>query len=116
MKKFLNSFVYAFNGLVYAFNTQLNFRVHFFSTIFVVILGFYVKLSLTEWLWITVSIAMVMILELINTAIEVLVDLVSPQQNSKAGAIKDIASAAVLIASFMALTIGLIIFVPKFIS
>lgn len=116
MKKFLNSFVYAFNGLVYAFNTQINFKVHCFSTIFVVVLGSYLKLSLAEWLWITVSIAMVMILELINTAIEVLVDLVSPQQNSKAGAIKDIASAAVLVGSFMALTIGLIIFVPKFIS
>lgn len=115
MKKFLNSFVYAFNGLVYAFKTQLNFRVHCLSTFIVMILGLYVKLNLVEWIWITVAVAVVVILELINTAIEVLVDLVSPGQHPKAGAIKDLASASVLIASFMALIIGLIIFVPKFI-
>lgn len=115
MKKFLKSFVYSFNGLCYAFKTQLNFRVHCLATVLVVLLGFYTKLNYYEWLWVAVAIALVIILELINTAIEILVDLVSPQQNFKAGAIKDLASAAVLIGGLMALIIGLIIFVPKFI-
>lgn len=115
MKKFLRSFVYSFNGLAYSFNTQLSFRVHCLATILVVCLGLYTNLSLAEWLWIIVSIAVVVILELVNTAIEILVDLVSPQQNPKAGAIKDVASAAVLVGGIMALIIGLIIFVPKFI-
>ena len=115
MKKFLKSFVYSFNGLGYTFKTQLNFRVHCFATIMVVVLGLYTQLNLAEWLWITAAIAIVIILELINTAIEILVDLVSPQQNPKAGAIKDVASAAVLVGGLMALIIGLIIFVPKFI-
>ncbi|TKC12163.1 diacylglycerol kinase family protein [Pedobacter polaris] len=115
MKKFLKSFVYSFKGLTYAFKTQLSFRVHCLATILVILLGLYTKLNSSEWLWITVAIALVVVLELINTAIEILVDLVSPQQNSKAGAIKDVASAAVLVAGIMALVIGLIIFVPKFI-
>lgn len=115
MKKFLRSFVYSFNGLAYSFSTQLSFRVHCLATILVISLGLYTNLSLAEWLWIIVSIAVVVILELVNTAIEILVDLVSPQQNPKAGAIKDVASAAVLVGGIMALIIGLIIFVPKFI-
>ncbi|RZL46544.1 MAG: diacylglycerol kinase family protein [Pedobacter sp.] len=115
MNKFLKSFVYAFKGLSYAFATQLNFRVHCLATALAVLLGLYTGLSANEWLWITVAIAIVMILELINTALEILVDIVSPAQNPKAGAIKDLAAAAVLIGAIMAVVIGLIIFVPKFI-
>ena len=80
-----------------------------------VLLGFYFKLNSNEWLWITTALAVVVILELLNTALEVFVDLVSPEQNPKAGAIKDVASAAVLIGGLLALIIGLIIFVPKLI-
>lgn len=115
MKRFLKGFVYAFNGLVYTFRTQLNFKIHCFSAIFVVLFGLYAKLSSREWLWIALAIAIVLILELVNTAIETLVDLVSPHQQPKAGHIKDVAASAVLVAAFLALTIALIIFVPKFI-
>lgn len=113
MKKFLKSFVYAFAGLSYTLKTQLNFKIHCFAGFVVIMLGFYFKLSVAEWLWVILSIALVLILELLNTAIEVLVDLISPQQNIKAGLIKDVAAAAVLIAAIVALVIGLIIFVPK---
>jgi diacylglycerol kinase len=115
MKKFLKGFAYSFQGLSYAFKTQLNFRVHCVATVLVVLLGLYFKLNSYEWLWITTAIAVVVVLELLNTALEVLVDLVSPEQNPKAGAIKDVASAAVLIGGLLALIIGLIIFVPKLI-
>ena len=80
-----------------------------------VFLGCYTKLNSTEWLWISLAIALVIVLELLNTAIEVLVDLVCPEQNPKAGAIKDLAAAAVLVASLFAVTVGLFIFVPKFV-
>jgi len=79
----------------------------------IVLLGLYERLSASEWIWISVAIALVLITELINTAIEVLVDLVSPQQQPKAGAIKDLAAASVLIAALLALVIALFIFVPK---
>ena len=115
MKKFLKSFVYSFQGIAYAFTTQLSFRVHCLATLLVICLGIYTNLTAQEWLWITAAIAIVVILELVNTSIEILVDLVSPGQNPKAGAIKDVASAAVLVGGLMALIIGLIIFVPKLI-
>lgn len=115
MKKFLNSFRYAYNGLIYAFKTQVNFKVHCFAAVLVIALGLYVNLSISEWLWIALGIGLVIITELINTSIEILVDLVSPQKQPKAGAIKDLAAAAVLVSALVALAIGLFIFVPKFI-
>ena len=113
--KLIKSFVFAFKGLIYAFNTQLNFKIHCFFSAIVLFLGWHSRLNSSEWLWIIFAIALVIILELVNTAIEVLVDLVSPELHPKAGIIKDLAAAAVLIASLLAIVIGLIIFVPKFI-
>lgn len=115
MNKFINSFGYAFNGLIYAFKTQLNFRIHCVVAVLDVALGVYVDLAFTEWLWIALAIGLVMIVELLNTGIEVLVDLVSPQKHPKAGAVKDLAAGAVLVSSLVAVVIGLCIFVPKFI-
>ncbi len=114
MKKFLKSFIYAFNGITYAIKTQLSFQIECTATIAVILLGYYLKLNKNEWLWVALAISVVLILELLNTAIEVLVDLVSPEQNPKAGAIKDLASGAVLIAALFSIAIGLFIFLPKF--
>lgn len=115
MSRLINSFKYAIKGLLYGFKTQLNFKVHCFVAGLVIALGVFVKLTIVEWLWICLAIGLVMIIELLNTAIEVLVDLVSPEKHPKAGAIKDLAAAAVLIGAFVAIVIGLCIFVPKFI-
>lgn len=113
MKRFLSSFGFAFKGLAYAFKTQLNFRVHCIALILVVGLGLFFKLDRSEWLWIVIAVVMVFSAELMNTALEVLVNLVSPQQHPKAGAIKDLAAGAVLITAVGALIIGLFIFLPK---
>lgn len=113
MKKFFKGFGFAFNGIKYTFNTQLNFRVHCFVAIVIAALGFYLELNKTEWLWIIAAMAIVLMAELANTAIETLVDLVSPEYNLKAGQVKDIAAALVLIAALMALTIGILILLPK---
>lgn len=115
MKKIINSFSNAINGLKYTFKTQLNFKIHCLAATAAVILGLIIGLNQNEWLWIIFSISLVIILELVNTSIEILVDLVSPERHPKAGAIKDIAAAAVLIAALTALIIGLFIFVPKLI-
>ena len=116
MKKLIKSFGYAINGLVYAFRTQLNFKLHCLAILTVVVLGSYLQLSAQEWLWIVGAITLVIIVELINTAIETLVDMVSPQRQPKAGTIKDLAAAAVLIAAMFALIVALFIFVPKLIG
>jgi len=115
MKKFFGGFGFAFNGIKYTFNTQLNFRVHCFVAIIIAALCFYLELNKTEWLWIIAAMAIVFMAELANTAIETLVDMVSPEYNLKAGLVKDIAAALVLIAALMALTIGILILLPKII-
>jgi undecaprenol kinase/diacylglycerol kinase (ATP) len=116
MNRFLRSFGYAFGGLIHAFKTQFNFKIHCLAALAAVVLGIYTRLALTEWLWIVLAMAIVLVMELLNTAIEMLVDLISPQQQVKAGRIKDVSAAAVLISALAALSIGLLIFVPKFIS
>jgi diacylglycerol kinase (ATP) len=113
MNKFIRGFGYAFNGLLHAAKTQLNFRVHLVCAVIAMALGYALHISTAEWLWISLCIGMVLLTELINTAIELLVDLVSPEYNEKAGRIKDMCAAAVLITAITALVIGGVIFVPK---
>lgn len=115
MKKFLKGFYFAFHGIKYSFKTQLNFRVHVFLAFLAIILGYLLKIEISEWLWILAAISLVLIVELINTAIESLVDLVSPEFNPKAGLIKDISAAAVLFAAIFAFLVGCFIFLPKLI-
>ncbi|MDB5121544.1 MAG: diacylglycerol kinase [Sphingobacteriales bacterium] len=113
MHRFLKSFKFAVAGIKYAFATQVNFKFHTMAIIVVAIAGFWVDLSAIEWLWILASIGMVVSVELLNTAIETLVDLVSPDYNVKAGIVKDLSAGAVLVISILAAVIGLLIFFPK---
>lgn len=113
MKKFIQGFGYALNGIWHAAVTQLNFRVHLVAALVAVYAGYALHISTNEWLWIILCIAMVLIAELFNTALEFLTDLVSPEYNKKAGLVKDMGAGAVLITAICALVIGLIIFVPK---
>jgi diacylglycerol kinase (ATP) len=114
MKKLIKGFGYAFKGIGYAASTQLNFRIHLVATLVAIGLGFYLHISTAEWCWIVACIAAVFITELLNTAIEILVDLVSPGYNIKAGHVKDVSAAAVLVTAIFAAIIGAIIFIPKF--
>jgi diacylglycerol kinase len=113
MNKFIRGFGYALNGIRHATATQLNFRVHLLAAVITIYAGYALHISKDEWLWIILCIAMVLVAELFNTAIEFLVDLVSPEYNKKAGLVKDMSAGAVLITAIGALVIGLIIFVPK---
>lgn len=111
--KTLKSFRFAFHGLYLVIRFENNTRVHLFATLGVLVAGFAVNLSVMEWAIILTQIGLVWTAETFNTALEKLVDLISPQFNPKAGAIKDIAAAAVLITSMMAAVIGLLIFGRK---
>lgn len=113
MEKFLKGFYYAWKGLVYTFRTQLNFRVQILSFILVSALSLYLDISTHEWLWIFAASTLVLIAELANTAIETLVDLVSPSYDVKAGVVKDVSAAVVLVCSIFAAITGLIILLPK---
>ena len=116
MKKFINGFGYAFKGILYATKTQLNFRVHLVAMVLTIIVAALLKISINEWLWIILCFTLVLAAELFNTALEILTDLISPGFNEKAGAAKDLAAGAVLIAALFALISGCIIFLPKIFS
>jgi diacylglycerol kinase len=81
----------------------------------VTIAGFIFKLNLVEWGLVIFAIGLVLVSELMNTAIESFVDVISPEYSEKAGFIKDVAAGAVLIAAIISVIIGIIIFLPKII-
>ncbi|MEP7170945.1 MAG: diacylglycerol kinase family protein [Bacteroidota bacterium] len=109
----IKSFAYAFKGLKEAAGTQPNFKFHIVSAILVIAGGLLFKIAGIEWALIFFAIGMVTAAECFNTALEYLTNLVSPQQNVMAGKVKDLSAAGVLICSFSAAVVGLIIFVPK---
>lgn len=108
------SFGYAIRGIRSTIWAEHNFRIHLVATLVVIAMAAYFEVSTYDWLWLTAAISLVFITEMINTAIEQLVDLVEPNRNPLAGKIKDIAAGAVLISAIAAITIGVIIFWPYF--
>lgn len=113
LQKRIKSFSYAFKGIVSLFASQPNARIHAVVLSFVVAAGFYFKVDKTEWLTIVLIAALVLSAEAMNTAVEFVVDLVSPDYHPLAGKAKDVAAAAVLLAAFGAVVVGFIIFLPK---
>jgi diacylglycerol kinase len=113
LRRRINSFRYAFQGLADLFRSQVNARIHLAVALAVVLAGGYFGLSALEWVALVVCIAGVLALEAINTALEYLTDLVSPDIHPLAGKAKDVAAAAVLLAAFGAVVVGLLIFLPK---
>ena len=111
----IKSFKFAIEGVISFFKTEHNAWIHCVAAVAVVCAGFILKIDKYEWCWIIISIALVFIFEMINTAIEIICDVVSPEINPQIKRIKDIAAGAVLVASLAAVAIGLIIFVPKLI-
>jgi diacylglycerol kinase len=114
VSKRLASFRYAIQGIRWLFASQPNARIHLAATVLVVTAGFFIGISRLEWLILTGCITLVICLEAVNTAIEFLTDLVSPQYHPLAGKVKDVAAAAVLMAAIGAVIAGGLIFLPKF--
>ncbi len=108
-KRFLD----AFRGIRIVVATTSHFVVHLFFAILSIVLGFYLNISEMEWIAIIFAIGFVIAAEAFNTAIEIDIDLTSPEYHPYARDTKDVAAGAVLIATFTAIIIGLIIFIPK---
>lgn len=109
----LISFKYAAAGLVYTFQTQRNFRIHVFIGSFAIGLGLLLQVSLVEIAVLGLTIGAVMSMELVNTAIESLVDLTVKQSYHELAKIaKDCAAGAVLVSAMVSLLVGLFILVP----
>ncbi len=107
------SFKYAFQGLWYVIKTQPNMKIHLIAGTAAVVLGFLLKISGPEWLSIILVIGFVLILEVINTAIETLVDLYTEDFSFLAGVSKDLGATAVLIMAITSVIIGCVVFLPK---
>ncbi len=108
------SFKYAFNGLKIAIIKGRNFRIQAIVGLFAIILAIIFKITTFEWLSLILIIASVLILELLNTAIEEIVNIVSPEIQERARIAKDVSAGAVLIASIAAIFIGIFLFLPNF--
>jgi diacylglycerol kinase len=106
---FFKSVSFALNGLKRAWQER-NFKIHIVIAIITIIFGFIFKLQAIEWAVVLICIASVLSLEIINTAIEHLVNLIEPNYNPKAGVIKDLAAGAVLVFSIISVIIGIMIF------
>ncbi len=109
----LKSFVYAFEGVMFFIRFEAQATIHLIAIVAVLGAGYWFKISSMEWIAVVFAIGIVISAEMLNTAIEKLTDMVSPQINEQAKKVKDLAAGAVLIASLTAFIIGLIIFLPK---
>ncbi|SOC20869.1 undecaprenol kinase [Ureibacillus xyleni] len=111
-RKLVRSFRYAFYGMYTALSEQ-NMRIHIISAVIAIAAGFFTGLSNSEWLVLILLIAIVISTEMVNTAIETVVNLVSPDFHPLAKKAKDVAAGAVLVFAIASVIIGLLIFIPK---
>lgn len=112
VKKWFKSANFAIEGILHAAKTQRHLRYHFYTAAFVLLLSYILGISRFEFLIITLSVIAVLLAEMFNTAIETVVDIISPEESEKARIAKDIAAGAVLITAFGVAVIGYIILFP----
>lgn len=109
----IRSFGYAFKGIATFIRTQAHAKVHLLAIVLISALGWAFSLNANEWVQIILCMALVIVAETINTALEFLVDLVSPDYHDLAGKVKDVAAGAVLLAVIFCAIVWGIIFIPK---
>lgn len=109
----LRSFRHAFRGIGEVFRAEPNARVHLVAAITVIAAGVYFQLTLAEWCLIGLAIALVVIAETFNTAIETLCDRVTTENDEQIRRTKDLSAAAVLLAAIASVVIGILVFAPK---
>lgn len=107
------SFEYAFEGIFAGIKKERNMKIHCTAMFLVIIAGIVVKLSAVKWCICLILFGLILALELVNTALEAVVDLVTEERKPLAKLAKDTAAGAVLIAAIMAAVIGFIIFIPE---
>ena len=108
----MRSFSFAFSGILLALRKERNMRFHFISSIIVLLVSFYFSITKIEWVFILFTIGGMFALEIMNTAIERVVDLVTAEYHPLAKQAKDLAAGAVLIYAALSVVIGIVIFLP----
>lgn len=115
-KRLLKSFKYAGKGLIKTFKEEQNLRMQSIIGLVAVLLGWYFGIKRLEWAMLLFVISLVLLMEIGNSAVERIADVLKPRLNSYVKEIKDITAAAVMLASLTAFIIGLIIFWPYFVK
>lgn len=110
------SFYYALQGLKTAFKQEPNLRIHTIAATLALILGITLHLATYEWLLLAFTIFYVITLELLNTVLEAVVNLVSPNVRPYAKVAKDVSAACVMLSAFLSVIVGAILFIPKILS
>ncbi len=108
----LRSLRYALRGIAEMLRSQHNSRVHLGATLAVLVAGLYFRLGGVEWCLLIFAVALVWVTEALNTALELLCDVASPEFHPLVAKCKDVAAAAVLLSAIAALVVGLVIFIP----
>ncbi len=108
----IRAFGYAFAGLFYAFKIGHAIWIQSAIAAVVVLIGFYLHISMNDWRWIALAITLVWTTEIMNTAVESVCDALHPDHHPMIGKAKDAAAGAVLMAGFGAIVIGLLTFWP----
>ncbi|TFJ94084.1 diacylglycerol kinase family protein [Lentibacillus salicampi] len=106
-------FSHAWNGIKAATRTEGNFRIHLITAFAVISAGIFFRLTVIKWLMIIVAIGFVLAVELLNTAIEKMLDYLKPDIHPHAKVIKDLAAGAVLVSAMTAAVVGLLVFLPE---
>ncbi|HAE43722.1 MAG TPA: diacylglycerol kinase [Clostridiales bacterium] len=110
MDKIVNSFKYASRGILYVYKTQRNFRIQLLILLLAILIGLLLNISSAHWVMLLIVSCLVLTLEIINTAVENIVDMITDEYHESAEKAKDAAAGAVLLASFFSVAIGSIIF------
>lgn len=112
----LSSFRHALRGLGLAFRTERNFRLQIILGCLATVLGFALGLSLLEWLCLAFVVGLVLVLELLNSSFERMVDIAKPRLDDAVRDLKDLLAGAVLITALTAVLVGTVIFLPKLVA
>jgi len=112
-RKLSQSFKYAWRGIIYTTRKEMHMRFHLSSSILALLLGYTLRISLIEYLILLVSIFLVLIAEMVNTSLEISVDLVTREKKPRAMLAKDVGAGAVLLASMNAIIIGYFLFFDR---
>lgn len=116
LRKRINSFRYAFQGMATLVRDEHNSRIHLAAMLAVIIAGFMFRITPAEWCLVTVCFGMVLMAEAMNSAVEAIADLVMPERHPLIKKAKDVAAAGVLFTAIAAAAVGLIIFIPYIIE
>ncbi len=116
MRKFFKAFDYAWSGILYGLKSERNLKSHLLTAVVVCIGGIWTGLSVTEWFVVLILIGGMLSLEMMNSAIECVVDLITTESNPLAKHAKDLAAGAVLVFAIISAGIGFLIFVPKWLN